>query len=386
MKTNRYIEKKHDFEIVDIREGRYVEHSETMEKQSNCNLEFVAKLLPLLSEKDNSVICPYGIASVLTIAAEGANKDCLAQILQVLGFNSLEELRECVLAVQDVQYSTFSSDNGLVLQQGEEKQELLSNFRKIIEERYNASVEEVSSEGEASFLLKNVANFKAEWLYEMERDISHEEIFRNADGSSSNPAFLSTKQEFLRYYEDEFGNGAFASLKAIALPYRIQGERIPYELILVDSKEALTKESLHNILGRMRLNRCTVVFPEFSIKSNNNLVPLMKHLGLNTIFNDSEALDKIATHPLCAKEFSQEAEIEVDKNGTVARAVTEMTDSHIGDYLDWDEKLVFNKPFHYFLRNTTTGEIVFMGKVNILEDYIRTKTVAVPEFLFRMFL
>lgn len=32
------------------------------------------------------------------------------------------------------------------------------------------------------------------------------------------------------------------------------------------------------------------------------------------------------------------------------------------------DTIVFDKSFHYFLRNTTTGEIIFMGKVNKLED------------------
>ena len=79
------------------------------------------------------------------------------------------------------------------------------------------------------------------------------------------------------------------------------------------------------------------------------------------------AFDKIATKPLYAHSLIQEAEIAVDEKGTVAIAVTE-EDSHIGDFIDEFETIVFNKPFYYFLRNTTTGEIVFMGKVNKLED------------------
>ena len=34
-----------------------------------------------------------------------------------------------------------------------------------------------------------------------------------------------------------------------------------------------------------------------------------------------------------------------------------------------DKEIVFDKPFYYFLRNTTTGEIIFMGKVNNLKNY-----------------
>ena len=119
----------------------------------------------------------------------------------------------------------------------------------------------------------------------------------------------------------------------------------------------------------MRLGKCKVVFPEFSIKNKYDLVPMMKKLGLKNIFDEyNEAFDKIATVPLYAEKFSQEAEIEVDKNGTVAKAVTTMMLGKTMCMPEMIEELVFNKPFQYFLCNTTTGEIVFMGKVNKLSD------------------
>ena len=379
MKTNRLTEKKNDIDIAKVIASRHTRCQETAEMQPNCKLGFVSKLLPLLSEKDNSVICPYGIATVLAMVAEGASEESLQEILDALGYENLEELRKVVLSVQDVRCSAFTSDNSLVVKQGKEKMELLPSFRQIMMERYDSSITEQASDGEPCVEMKNVAEFKAEWLYEMERDISREERFRNADGSFSNPAFLSTKQEFLRYYEDEFGNGALASLKAIALPYRIQGERIPYELILIDSKDSLTEESLQSILSKMCLGQCKVVFPEFSIKNKYDLVPMMKKLGLKNVFDEyNEAFNKIATVPLYAEQFSQEAEIEVDKNGTVAKAVTTMMLSNSICMPKMIEELVFDEPFQYFLRNTTTGEIVFMGKVNKLSDCEKQKPVDVP--------
>ena len=50
------------------------------------------------------------------------------------------------------------------------------------------------------------------------------------------------------------------------------------------------------------------------------------------------------------------------------------------------EKIVFDKPFHYFLRNTTTGEIIYMGKVNKLEDCNCTKPVGIPTLFGKIFL
>ena len=369
MKTNRLTEKKNDIDIAKVIASRHTRCQETAEMQPNCKLGFVTKLLTLLSENDNSVICPYGIATVLAMVAEGASEESLQEILAALGYENLEELRKVVLSVQDVRCSAFTSDNSLVVKQGNEKMELLPSFRQIMTERYNSSITEQASDGEPSVELRNVAEFKAEWLYPMVRDASQVKKFRNADGSYSHPAYLSATKEFLRYYDDDFGCRVNSSIKAVALPYKLQDERIPYELVLVDSKNPLTEESLQGILSKMRLRKCKVVFPEFSIKNKYDLVPMMKKLGLENIFDEyNEAFDKIATVPLYAEKFSQEAEIEVDKNGTVAKAVTTMMLGKTMCMPEMIEELVFNKPFQYFLCNTTTGEIVFMGKVNKLSD------------------
>lgn len=331
-------------------------------------LTFPVKLLPLLNGEGNSVICPYGIKTILSMVAEGAREENLNQILYVLGFDSLEELRESVLAVQDTRCSAFKSENSLEIEKGENTLELLPNFKQILEERYNASVGEVVFAGEAALLLRNIADFKAEWFHKMERDASHEMHFYNADGTESYPAYLCATQDYLRYYKSGKEDGEYTYVNAVAIPYKLNNERIPYELVLVEGNKKLTSEVLENIFDNMCLKECELAFPEFSIKNRYDLVPIMQCIGLNTIFSPSfPGLDKIATHHLYVESFSQEAEIGVDENGTVAKALTE-TDCHIGDYIDEPEKIVFNKPFHYFLRNTTTGEIILMGKVNKVEN------------------
>ena len=86
------------------------------------------------------------------------------------------------------------------------------------------------------------------------------------------------------------------------------------------------------------------------------------------------------------EEWVDNLPIEVDKNGTVAKAKTMMCCMCFGGVRNYVEELVFDKPFHYFLRNTTTGEIIFMGKVNKLSDCERTKPEGVPSPFGRIYL
>ena len=99
--------------------------------ETNKKLTFPVKLLPLFDGADNAVICPYGIKTIVSMVAEGANDESLEQILEVFGFDSLEELRESVLAVQDEGCVAFKSENSLELTIGEANLKLLPKFKQI---------------------------------------------------------------------------------------------------------------------------------------------------------------------------------------------------------------------------------------------------------------
>lgn len=336
------------------------------------NTDFSAKLLALLSEKENSVISPYGIATVLAMAAEGANKNSLYEILNSLGFTSIEELREAVTNSISNPCDAFTSENALTLLKGKDAAELHETFKQILANEYAADISEDSSTGETTIQLKNIATFKASWAVEMERDITARKCFHNADGSLCKPAFLSCTEDLRYYKDDEF----WPTVKAVAVPYAVAGRCIPYELILVDSEKPLTESLIGEMLSNMQQDECEVEFPEFTIKSNYNLVPMMKELGIKDIFDrEMGVLNGIATEPLYADAFTQKAEIQVDKNGTVAVAITCMTLCLKGGISSCD-RFRFNKPFSYFLRNTNTGEIIFMGKVNKLSDCERRPSPA----------
>ena len=336
------------------------------------NSEFVTKLLTLLPDKDNRVISPHGIATVLAMASEGANEDSLFEILGCLGFSSIDELRKTMVDTIANPCDAFTSENAITLVKGKAAVGLREPFKHILISQYAADISEENASAETSIQLKNVATFKAAWAVEMERDITAKKCFHNVDGSLCIPAFLNCTEELRYYMDDEFD----PTVKAVAIPYALDGHNIPYELVLVDSKKPLTDSLVNEVLSNMQRDECKVEFPEFSIKSNYDLVPMMKSLGIKDIFDQEKcALVGIATEPLYADAFSQRAEIQVDKNGTVAIAITCMTLCLKGGISSCN-RFRFNKPFHYFLRNTNTSEILFMGKVNRLSNCERRPALA----------
>ena len=97
---------------------------------NKANINFSIRLLNLLSESDNSVISPYGIAAVLSMAAEGASDDSLDKILATLGFTNLDELRKSLRSVISEPCEAFTSDNSIMLMKGKSGVELLDQFRQ----------------------------------------------------------------------------------------------------------------------------------------------------------------------------------------------------------------------------------------------------------------
>ena len=119
-----------------------IEKSNNTHSINNCNNRIATSLIPLLSKKENFVVSPYGIKTVLSMAAEGASGESLNEILSVLGMESLDEVRKTVFALQNDKVKAFTSNNNLKLCKGKEKLELQKDFRRVIKEDYKADIEE----------------------------------------------------------------------------------------------------------------------------------------------------------------------------------------------------------------------------------------------------
>ena len=337
---------------------------------NNRNNKIATSLIPLLSKQENSVMSPYGIKVVLSMAAEGASGESLNEILAVLGMESLDRLRQTVFSMQNDKTKAFTSENTLKLCKGNENLGLIEEFKRIIAEGYKAEITEENSDGRATLTLVNNVQFKAKWLVDLDIDKSSGiRNFNNVDGSKSLPIFLKYEGKRIKYcngYAEEYGG---ERVKAVALPYKFNGSAIPYELILIDTRIDLTEDSIAYILENLHYNsKFELTFPEFTIKGKYDLIPMMREMGLERIFNNNIGeLNKIATEPLFVNNFEQEAEIIVDRVGTVARAKTSMGMMTLC-MPEISPEVEFEDPFYYILRNTTNGEIIFVGKVNKLED------------------
>lgn len=347
---DEYTRKRDRYTIEDLLE-ELDKLSDTDHIRDQYRTSFSFKLLSFLSSKENSVICPLGILALLAMAAEGANDAAREEIVSATGFESLAQLRETVLAI-DSESGAFKSDNSISYAE----LHLLESFRQAAQEQYCAAISEKTIDI-PSVELSNIATFQAEWLFPMKRKIGHQYAFYNADGSCCYPAFLSCKQTLFCY--DGWDT------QAVAISYQSHGSAVPYELVLVAGDE-LSHTQLDRISNQMQKREIKVLFPEFSVDNRFDFIPIMKQLGMCTIFDEQEnVFDRMAVESVYVKAFDQQATIQVDKNGTIATAETRMEFRTLGMQ---DGEWRFDRPFVYFIRNTETNQIIFVGKINHLED------------------
>ena len=104
-----------------------------------------------------------------------------------------------------------------------------------------------------------------------------------------------------RYYK-KGNNGEL--LKAVAIPYKKLVGKAPYELLLVDAKWPIADSLIRDILEYSRIGKCKITFPEFLIHNKHDMIPIMKEMGLHTIFNpEKETFKGIAAKPLYIKMY-----------------------------------------------------------------------------------
>ena len=108
--------------------------------------------------------------------------------------------------------------------------------------------------------------------------------------------------------------------------------------------------------------------PRFAMDTQANLVDSLRALGMSDAFEAAQAdFTGIAKEPLFISEVIHQANIDVDEHGTEAAAATAVGMSTGGGCGGWNPlktiTLRLDRPFLFFVRDTETGAVLFMGQV-----------------------
>jgi serpin B len=137
-------------------------------------------------------------------------------------------------------------------------------------------------------------------------------------------------------------------------------------------EEALTAPKIDALLRAGRVFDCRLRLPRFKASADWNLVPALRKLGLESVFDLKRAdLTGVASPPppLYVSDFLQKGELDVNERGTTAAVVTAFGIGGGMGMADRTKPRAFrprffaDHPFLYLVVDDVTGQVLFMGRV-----------------------
>jgi serpin B len=172
--------------------------------------------------------------------------------------------------------------------------------------------------------------------------------------------------------ESVLPNGEGSDFQALELPY--VGDR--YSMVLVLPAEGVFEQfaarldaaKLAEVLGSLAEENIRVRMPRFEFSSEPGVMEALKAMGMAAAFEPSGdflgMLDQSKPQPdgFFIGGVKQKAFISVGELGTEASAASAVT-MVAGAAMEQPKSILLNRPFLYLIRDTQTGQIVFMGQV-----------------------
>ena len=371
-------------------------------KASDSNNEFMIKAynkLALDEKNDNIFFSPFSISSALAMTFAGSNTNTEVEMANALEFSANTDLFHKNFSIVTNRINEIgkkgkvklSIANSLWLQKG---YTFLDDFTKIGKEYYNAEIKNLNfAESEKSrqiinqwvedktnekiknlipkgildaltrLVLTNAVYFKGEWKEQFKKKSTKEKIFYTFKNKDV-PAKMMYNKARYGYYENE-------KFQFLEMPYK--GDDVSMFVILPKETQGLSKIESNLSLKMINLaikgiekKEVIVYFPKFKLELSYELSRLMKSLGMNDAFSKKADFSKITDNKeLYISAIIHKTFIEVDEKGTEAAAATAVV-MRVKSMPPPAEKIEFkaDHPFFYFIRENSTGTILFTGRMN----------------------
>lgn len=357
----------------------------------------------LLTPDGNGVLSPASVALALSMAQAGAHGDTAAQMETVLhgalssgGGNGINSLDQALTQLSGVYPVPGTSDQKLTLrianspfaQSGEQWQQayldtLAGKFGaglRLVDYKTNSDGACKAINGWVSdqtegripklldsldpltrLVLVNAIYLKAPWLKAFDESSTTDAPFTRLGGSPVNVPTMSSNLSDAAYAS---GSG----WQAVEIPYINQS--LAMTIVVPDNlaefEKGLNSARFAQITGSLQHNPVDLTMPRFKIETKSELSAALSSLGMPLAFDPDKAdfSGMTAEERLYIAKVVHQANISVDEKGTEASAATavvmaDMMSAPAGAPIT----MHVDKPFLFAIRDTTTGAILFLGRV-----------------------
>ena len=360
--------------------------------------DYVRAALPaLLSGADgkNAVCSPVNVYMALSMLAEVTDGDTRAQILSLLGADSIKSLRKTAGNVWAANYQNDGAVTSILADSLwlSDSMDYNSNTLARLADSYHASAYrgEMGSEAfnealrrwineQTGGLLKDSADglslapetvialastiyFRAKWGSEFSKSATADGVFHAPDGDVTHK-FMHETMESTYYAADNFAAVGKYLEGSGTMWFLLPDEGVTPEALLSDGSAVdffLSPESAESKYMTIDLS-----VPKFDVSADTDLSGALRALGVTDVFDAGKADFSPLTDKADAIFLSQAkhaARVTIDEEGVVAAAYTVMV--ACGAALPPDERVEFtlDRPF-LFAVTGESGEILFAGIVN----------------------
>lgn len=228
----------------------------------------------------------------------------------------------------------------------------------------NGKIEELLTEGTINsatrLVITNAITFKGAWETRFDKEKTKPAQFTTMKGEQLERDFMNVSAKF--GYLDEDG------VQVLRLPY--VGGRLSMIIALPENPDDISElgasltDAVNDWTERLPTTRrrVDVSIPLFALSGSIELSDVLSEMGMPRAFTDRAELRGIADEDLFIQNVVHEAVIEVNEEGTEAAAATGIS---IGLTSVQPKNPVFlaNHPFIFFIHDSETGSILFMGRV-----------------------
>lgn len=342
-----------------------------------------------LKDNDTFVISPLSASFALSMLVNGTADETLEASMKELGLqrHTIEELnltntklidslnlldKRAIVEIANSMwinngetpldsYTSVIKDyyKGDVINKDFNEKETLNAINNWCSKATKGNIKEFISEVPSNMpiLLINAIYFKAPWNKPFSKD--KKGTFTTISGEKQTVEYMSTTKE-TAYYK----NG-----KCVALPISY-GNNAFSLYILLPNDGISVDECIEDLASHYWIDDeentyyadATIKMPKFSIVSNNSILSSLESSGIRRCFaKDANYTNLFRTASYVATDILQATTFVVDEEGTEASSSTLVG----GDLLIKFEKREFtvDRPFLFFVKEQSSGAILFAGKV-----------------------
>jgi len=371
-------------------------------KYAQCNNTFAFALYGRLAEnsKGNIFFSPYSISSALAMTYNGAKGATAIQMSQTLHFDTdtvrlnkeIQEINSSLSANANKEYE-LDIANALW---GQKDYVFLAHFLENMRQYFEAALNKVDfindTEGArrtinswissktagkiheligprilnelTRLVLTNAVYFKGSWSLPFKERFTNESDFYVND-------IKVTKARLMFEGGKEFGYCKTEGIQAVSLAYR--GGNLAMLVALPEQKQDLdamekkiTAGLFSRLISELKQQSVQVYLPRFKSSSEFELAGMLSDMGMPDAFSGAADFSAMTGNTeLCISNVIHQAVVEVNEKGTEAAAATAVVMALKSVKMTHNPQVIFkaDHPFIYFIYDTRTGIIIFMGRM-----------------------